>query len=195
MFNKDKNRTDGLFPHCKICVSTYKKNHRESHKDELKEKKRKWRTENKEKVRHYFAKYRAKNREAIRSSQAKYQSKNKEQCARRAAKWRQENHVKQLCYRWERIAKQKQRSPQWANNVQIKLVYEFSKKLGNEYEVDHIYPIGGKLVSGLHVPENLLVVHRTKNRSKGNKMPDGNIVPTINSVSFKDFLQIKGIQK
>ena len=37
-------------------------------------------------------------------------------------------------------------------------------------EVDHIIPLQGQFVSGLHVPENLRVIPRSINRSKRNKV-------------------------
>lgn len=41
-----------------------------------------------------------------------------------------------------------------------------SDAYGDRYEVDHIVPLHGDNVSGLHVPWNLKVVFRTVNRAK-----------------------------
>jgi hypothetical protein len=42
---------------------------------------------------------------------------------------------------------------------------------GNPWEVDHIFPLRGRSVSGLHNPFNLQVIPRSINRRKSNRVP------------------------
>lgn len=66
------------------------------------------------------------------------------------------------------------RTPSWADLNKIRDFYILAEKLTNEtgvpHEVDHIVPLQGKLVSGLHVHNNLQVITRFENRSKRNNV-------------------------
>ena len=76
----------------------------------------------------------------------------------------------------KRHAAKLQRTPKWLtadDHAQIKAVYEQAQRLteclGVEFQVDHIHPLQGKNVSGLHAPWNLQVITATANRQKGNR--------------------------
>lgn len=77
----------------------------------------------------------------------------------------------------KRYQAQKKATPKWADTNKIRDIYSACVKLNeNEtddpYAVDHYYPILGKDVCGLHVPENLRIIRRSENSTKGNKHPE-----------------------
>lgn len=99
---------------------------------------------------------------------------NKDHCLVMSANWAKENAHKKRIYRAKRRAAILNATPSWANTKAIETMYqkaeEFSKISGIKYEVDHIIPLQGKTVSGLHVHWNLQVIPTAENRSKGNRI-------------------------
>lgn len=76
-----------------------------------------------------------------------------------------------------RKAKKLQRTPKWLSEHDLKVIngfYSISAMLTREnkepWHVDHIIPLQGKTVSGLHVPWNLQVMLGKENSSKGNRI-------------------------
>ena len=63
--------------------------------------------------------------------------------------------------------------PLWRDINKIKAIYDecerISKESGIKHHVDHIIPLRGKNVSGLHVHENLRIISAVENQSKKNK--------------------------
>ena len=57
-------------------------------------------------------------------------------------------------------------TPVWANREAIKSIYTKARATG--MQVDHVVPLKGALVSGLHVPGNLQLLTRKDNQMKGN---------------------------
>ena len=75
------------------------------------------------------------------------------------------------------LERKQKATPPWLTEEhknQIKIFYVKSKKLtietGVQYSVDHIIPLKGKLVCGLHVPWNLQVITHRENCSKNNRI-------------------------
>jgi len=68
-------------------------------------------------------------------------------------------------------------TPPWLSEFdkkRIEIIYacrDALNKLGHDnWHVDHIIPIQGKEVCGLHIPSNLRVIKAFDNRSKGNRL-------------------------
>lgn len=79
---------------------------------------------------------------------------------------RQLNPWKKRHYEGIRRARKNNATPSWADLDAIK---EFYKNCPAGYEVDHIIPLLGQNVCGLHVLSNLQYLLKTDNRRKGNK--------------------------
>ena len=76
----------------------------------------------------------------------------------------------------QRYAAKRNRTPKWLTNDDnwiIEQAYELAQLrtqiFGFQWHVDHVVPLHGKLVSGLHVPHNLQVIPAWYNRSKSNR--------------------------
>jgi len=70
-------------------------------------------------------------------------------------------------------AKKQNKYPSWADKEKIKEIYTqavlMEKETGIKYEVDHIIPLNGEYVSGLHVHNNLQILTKRDNIYKTNK--------------------------
>ena len=95
---------------------------------------------------HYLA-----NRDRIRDSISQYKSNNSGKVNALTAK---------------RRAAKLERTPVWADHLVISMIYEDCPA---GHQVDHIYPLQGDTVSGLHVPWNLQYLTASENASKGNR--------------------------
>jgi hypothetical protein len=65
--------------------------------------------------------------------------------------------------------KKRTRIPPWVAIADFVPICREALAAGAAFELDHIVPIKGKLVSGLHVPSNLRVVPRAVNQAKQNR--------------------------
>ena len=73
----------------------------------------------------------------------------------------------------QRRAAKANASPPWADHVAIRTVYErageIQRATGRKVHVDHIVPLRGRVVSGLHVANNLQIISAQENMRKSNK--------------------------
>ena len=133
-----------------------------------------YRKENKEKIREKYRKRYAENREAERRRGQDYYKRNKDSEKERNRRWRNNNRGKYNAIAANRRSAKLQRTPAWADHDAIARVYAQAKLAeavtGLSYHVDHIVPLQGENVSGLHVSWNLQILEAEDNISKGNKL-------------------------
>ena len=159
----------------------------EAKKERQRENLRKWRRDNadkrklqrqreyqnsKDKLKTYAMEYRGKNPETTKAAQAKWRAENKEYINRKAREKYAEDSSKKRLDNSIRHKRLRQSTPKWANKTAIKAKFVEAQKLSDQkgvlHHVDHIYPLNGRLVSGLTVPDNLQVLTESENCRKSN---------------------------
>lgn len=167
-FHRQKDGKFGRRSLCKVCTAKY----REGNREKIRERARQYREGNPEKVREAAARYREGNREKILEWHRRYGKENLEKIRERHRQYREANPEKRAANRAKRRAAKLNRTPSWADIEHIKQFYEarqaISEATGREYHVDHMIPLQGKTVSGLHVPGNLQIIPAERNMSKSN---------------------------
>lgn len=165
-FSKQTRSKDGLQSQCKECDKTT-------------------REKNKEQRLKYNREYYYNNQEQLLSKKKEYYTNNKEKCLEISKKY-QEIHKDKIYKKRknyfrikaaERRALKLKATPKWLTQEHkelIKIEYELaawcSSVMDCEYQVDHIIPLKGKTVCGLHVPWNLQVITAKENQIKNNRI-------------------------
>jgi 5-methylcytosine-specific restriction endonuclease McrA len=149
--------------------------------------------DNKEKIREGSKAYRQKNAESVKVKNALWYAENKDrlsvlrklryqetkQASREySIRFKKENRAYYNAVGRLRELKKKKATPRWLTTEhleEMKNLYLLSEMqaadTGLAHHVDHIVPIMGKTVCGLHVPWNLQVITQEANLKKGNRLP------------------------
>ena len=113
-----------------------------------------------------------KHRDRVRVWKAGHLEKTREFNRRSAAKQRAEHPEKTNAHARKAQTARLKRFPKWADEKKIQAVYAAAKVmseiLGEEWHVDHMIPLQGEKVSGLHVHENLQILPSVENLRKHN---------------------------
>ena len=190
-FNKHRHTKDGLQSQCKVCKRRADKVWREANPEKFRlgkarcyqkkrpqynAKSREWAKKNPERRKEIVNLSYQNNRESKLEYSKKYREENKEVCAQRVKDWESRNLDRCRSRHNRRRAAKLNAIPTWLTEeqkLQIDLTYTHARDCevvsGEKYHVDHIVPLQGKNVCGLHVPWNLQVLPADLNMSKGNK--------------------------
>lgn len=150
-FYKAKTSADGRHGSCKLCFR-------------VTESKRYF--DNRDRAKAVKAKYASANADKMRAYKKEWTQANEDEVRMYFRHWRKKNSGKVRAYRAKRRATQIQRTPAWADHAEIARIYAECPK---GYHVDHVFPLNGAKVSGLHVAGNLQYLPASTNLTKGNK--------------------------
>jgi hypothetical protein len=173
---------------------TYQKEYAQRNKDKAREKVKEWRKANPEALAEQRARYKAKHPEKAlertlrwkwknidkvrakdRENQAAYRRVNNEKVVAAKRKYAINNKGVINAAVAKREAAKKQRTPNWLSPTDLWMIQEIytlaslrSDYTGISWHVDHIIPLQGENVSGLHIPINLQVIPAVENIKKSN---------------------------
>jgi 5-methylcytosine-specific restriction endonuclease McrA len=184
-----KSSLDGLHRWCKLCLAAYDKEYRAKNAEKKKayraeryaknkdaviaESKRRY-EENKHNILSRRSQYRQANADKISDVNRLWRGQNSEYLALKKAEWARNNPDKVRAISSKRRASELMATPSWADLDEITLVYKLAVEMqeceNRKYHVDHIIPLQGKTVCGLHVSWNLQILPAEQNLKKGNKL-------------------------
>lgn len=152
--NWHKSRKDRRDYICKDCVSKYNKKYRKLNRPSILISGKTYRDNNKESIKESKALWYSVNKDRIRDKKNAY-----------GREWNKKNKDKKRYYTAKRRAAKLKRTPEYVDLLGIEFFYLCCP---NGYEVDHIVPLQGKVVSGLQLLENLQYLTKLENYSKSN---------------------------
>ena len=160
-FYASSTHKSGYASWCKVCELERSRLKTLKYRDTRLAKAKEWRDANKDKQEAAVKAWREQNPEKLKAIYREWADKNRDKVN---AKWMQ------------RYASKKNRTPSWLTDDEhwmIEQAYDIAAKrkqvFGFDWHVDHIIPLQGKTVSGLHVPWNLQVIPAKLNQQKSNK--------------------------
>jgi len=114
------------------------------------------------------------NTEKVLLINARWRNKHRDRHRKAQKQWEQKNPSSKYFYTAVRRARKKNATPAWADMDRIKYTYAhchwLNKTFGYNMHVDHIIPLSGKNVCGLHVHTNLQIIPAEENLRKHNKL-------------------------
>lgn len=135
-----------------------------------------WRARNPGAVSEYNRAYKAEHREALADYDRRRRAANPEQQRDQHRAWVSKNRGLKNALTAARMEHVRRATPPWLTDADwatIRALYvraaELTRQTGIKHHVDHIVPLRGETVSGLHAPGNLRVITASENSRKRNK--------------------------
>jgi hypothetical protein len=174
-YHTDAAKSGGLRHECKVCVRQRRASYVANNKEKVAEADAAYKKRNRAKYNEINRRQYERYRDAVLARQREYYQRVKERKAKYARQYFEANRADYTRRVAKRRAVARQAEPLWANAALIKLLYAtrqyLTEQTGELWHIDHVVPLQGRNVCGLHVHFNLRVVPAKVNLAKGNKFP------------------------
>lgn len=152
--------------------------YRQQNIGKCRQRERQYYQDNKEYRKRYDKEYREQNKAVLAQQQRKYYEEHREELLEYYREYYisyyETNKDAFYARSQQRIGYISQATPTWAETDKIVALYqrrrEIQEQTGIPHHVDHIVPLRGKLVCGLHCLANLRIIPAEENQVKGNKL-------------------------
>lgn len=140
------------------------------------ERNREWARENRKRLSEKSKAWRKANPDKAKEVWQAFHNRNKDERASQYAEWARRNRDKRNATSAKRKAAKLRATPKWVNWKKVRAIYRQAKRLqdftGVPMHVDHIVPLQGESVCGLHWEGNLQIIPASENCAKFNKWDD-----------------------
>ncbi len=168
-FNKCARSSDGLFSWCRDCTKAMTRARYKQDPDYWLSRTKKWTELNRERSRVIKQRYVKANPERDLAQKQKWRRENLEKDRQVKNNWSKNNRAYCNTNLAEYRARKLHATPSWAEPELMELVYAEAKYRG--LHVDHIVPLRGDTVCGLHVYYNMQLLTQAENAQKRNIWP------------------------
>ena len=158
---------------CKETERAYNRAYYLSNRERILANVRKWQSKNVDSVALYKLKSRKKNKDKERLNALERYRNDPSRWRDAKLRWEKKNPERTRWYVAARRARKRRASPPWLideDHNQMRSIYIQAVERG--LTVDHIIPLRGVTVCGLHVPWNLQLLTKTENCRKNNRLSD-----------------------
>lgn len=157
---------------CKPCGRAAHARHHAANKDKRNAANAAWREANAAQIAARKERVRQADLSKAAAQVASYRRKNPDKIKEIAARSYRKNPGLYIMHARKRELRKAEQFPAWADKAAMQRIYDEAKQLreaGIDVEVDHVVPLQGELVSGLHCEFNLQILTKIANRSKKNR--------------------------
>ena len=128
------------------------------------------------KIKEATTEWRVKHKDHLRAKTYSWRAANPDRYREHREKSRAKHMKKVIARNQQRLEQIKRATPPWADKSAITDLYVLAKVLsretGMQLDVDHVVPLRGRLVCGLHVGTNLRLLPRRENQLKHNRFAE-----------------------